>query len=205
MKKLRAVLFLVLYATTLSACRGQEHYQANADRLAVLLNWHAGSVVAEIGAGEGQMTLVAAKDVGPTGRVYTTELDEKKLAHLKELAATNPDLTALQASQYTTNLPAECCDSIFLRRVYHHFTQPEKLDASLLQALKPGGMLAVIDFPPRTGLPAVEGVPKNRGGHGIPQKILIDELTAAGFEVEGIPTDWPDDDYCVVFRKPAAK
>ncbi len=205
MKKLRAVLFLVLYATTLSACRGQEHYQADADRLAVLLNWHAGSVVAEIGAGEGQMTLVAAKDVGPTGHVYTTELDEKKLAHLKELAATNPNLTALLGSQDSTNLPAECCDSIFLRRVYHHFTQPEKLDSSLFQALKPGGKLAVIDFPPRAGLPAVEGVPKNRGGHGIPQKILIDELTAAGFEVVTIPTDWPDDDYCVVFRKPAAK
>ena len=205
MKKLRAVLFLVLYATTLSACRGQENYQADADRLAVLLNWHAGSVVAEIGAGEGQMTLVAAKDVGPTGHVYTTELDEKKLAHLKELAATYPNLTALQGSQDSTNLPADCCDSIFLRRVYHHFTQPEKLDASLLQALKPGGMLAVIDFAPRSSLPAVEGVPKNRGGHGIPQKILIDELTAAGFEIMTIPTGWPDDDYCVVFRKPAAK
>ncbi len=205
MKKSRIVLFLILYAAALSACRAQENYQADADRLATLLSWHAGGVVAEIGAGEGQMTLVAAKDVGPTGHVYTTELDEKKLAHLKELAASNPNLTALQGAQDTTNLPADCCDSIFMRRVYHHFTQPEKLDASLFQALRPGGMLAVIDFPPRSGLPAVEGIPKNRGGHGIPQKILIDELTAAGFEMVTIPTDWPDDDYCVVFRKPAPR
>ncbi len=205
MKKLRTVLFLLLYVTTLAACRGQEDYQSDAGRLATLLNWHPGSVVGEIGAGEGQMTLIAAKDVGPTGHVYTTELDEKKLAHLKELAAANPNLTALQGSQDTTNLPADCCDSIFMRRVYHHFTQPEKLDASLFQALKPGGLLAVIDFPPRSGLPSVEGVPKNRGGHGVPKKILIDELTAAGFEVVTIPTDWPGDDYCVVFRKPPAQ
>ncbi len=205
MKKLRTVLFLVLYATSLAACRGQENYQADADRLAKLLDWHAGSVVGEVGAGEGQMTLIAAKDVGPTGHVYTTELDEKKLAHLKELAAEDSHLTALQGSQDATNLSADCCDSIFMRRVYHHFTQPEKLDASLFQALKPGGLLAVIDFPPRSGLPAVEDVPKNRGGHGIPQKILIDELTAAGFEVVTIPTDWPDDDYCVIFRKPTSK
>ncbi len=205
MKKLRTLLFLVLYATTLSACRGQENYQADAARLAVLLNWHAGSVVAEIGAGGGQMTLVTAKNVGPTGHVYTTELDEKKLAHLKDLAAKDSNLTALQGAQDTTNLPADCCDSIFMRRVYHHFTQPEKLDASLFQALKPGGLLAVIDFPPHTGSSPPEGVPKNRGGHGIPQKILIDEVTAAGFEVMTIPTDWPGDDYCVVFRKPAAR
>jgi len=51
-----------------------------------------------------------------------------------------------------------------------------------------------------------EGVPKNRGGHGIPQKILVSELTAAGFEVESIRNEWPSRDashliYCVVFRK----
>jgi hypothetical protein len=49
----------------------------------------------------------------------------------------------------------------------------------------------------------VKGVPANRGGHGIPQKILIQELTAADFTVEKIVDDWPSDGYCVLFRKPA--
>ena len=44
--------------------------------------------------------------------------------------------------------------------------------------------------------------PENRGGHGVPQIILIAELTAAGFQVVKIQNDWPADDYCVVFRKP---
>jgi hypothetical protein len=61
--------------------------------------------------------------------------------------------------------------------------------------------LAIIDFPPRSGLEPVEGIPANRGGHGIPQKVLIDELSAAGFQPVKIVNDWPADDYCVVFTK----
>ena len=40
-----------------------------------------------------------------------------------------------------------------------------------------------------------------RGGHGIPQKIVIEELTAAGLQVEKIANDWPSNDYCVLFTK----
>jgi ubiquinone/menaquinone biosynthesis C-methylase UbiE len=198
-------LAALLFSTfALSVCRGQENYQAEAARLAKLLDWHAGSVVAEIGSGRGQMTVVAAARVGPTGHVFTTEIDSQKLSYLEELAGKEQfhDITVLKGSQDGTNLPPACCDSIFLRRVYHHFTEPAKIDASILNSLKPGGRLAVIDFPPRRWLPAVKGVPANRGGHGIPKQILINELTAAGFQVVSVPEDWPGDDYCVVFRKP---
>ncbi|MEJ2009784.1 MAG: hypothetical protein P8Z30_16790, partial [Acidobacteriota bacterium] len=84
----------------------------------------------------------------------------------------------------------------------HHFTEPQKMDASLFQSLKPGGLLAVIDFPPRSWLPPVPGVPANRGGHGMPKKILIQELTHAGFRLVSEPADWPGNNYCVIFRKP---
>jgi len=70
-----------------------------------------------------------------------------------------------------------------------------------LRSLKPGGKLAIIDFPPREGLEPVEGVPANRGGHGIPQKVAIDELVAAGFQVEKTVNDWPGQSYCIIFVK----
>ena len=126
------------------------------------------------------------------------------IRHLEELAAKGKNITAVKAAPDATNLPPECCDSIVVRRVYHHFPNPALMDASLLHSLKPGGLLAVIDFAPREGLPEVkEDVPKDRGGHGIAQKIVTDELTAAGFEVVSHPDDWPNDDYCVIFRKPS--
>ena len=201
------VLTLLFGALALAACHGHAQDQKEADKLATLLNWRPGSIVAEIGAGDGGLTLAAAERVGPTGRVYTTELDRKKLAKLESLAAAQKahNIIAVKAGQAETNLPPQCCDSIFMRRVYHHFTQPAKEDASLFQSLKPGGLLAVIDFPPREGHGALKppkGVPKNRGGHGMPKQLLIDELSAAGFQPLTTPTDWPSEDYCVVFRKP---
>ncbi len=196
------IVALALSAFALAPCHGQGAHQQEADRLAVLLNWQPGSTVAEIGAGDGQMTLAAAKSLGAAGRVFTTELDPKKLAHLKELAAKENNITPVMAAEAETNLPPECCDSIFMRLVYHHLTKPAEIDASVFRSLKPGGLLAVIDEEPGPGSSRVEGVPENRGGHGMPQKILTDELTAAGFELVTVHNDWPNNNYCVVFRKP---
>jgi SAM-dependent methyltransferase len=173
--------------------------------LASLLKWDSGQVVAEIGAKKGQLTLAAAERVGQSGRVYATELDLQALAHLEELAALQKNIIAIKAAEADTMLPPTCCDSIFMRLVYHHLTKPTEIDASLFHSLKPFGRLAIIDEEPSKGSKVPEGVPQNRGGHGIPQKILIGELAAAGFDVETVLDDWPHDQYhqicCVVFRK----
>ena len=203
MRKRHFAITLIATILTFAACRGQETYQAEAERLAPLLKWQPGGVVADVGAGDGEMTLAAAERVGPTGRVFTTEIDDQKLAHLEEIAAQHKNITAVKAAANATNLPPACCDSIVMRRVYHHITDPAEFGASLLESLKPGGLLAVIDFPPRHALPEVkEHVPQNRGGHGAAKQLVIDELTAAGFEMLSASDDWPDDDYCVIFRKP---
>ena len=197
-----ALALAVLLGGTAGYYLAQDSYQKDADRLAEVLNWQPGSVVGDIGAGEGELTLEAAKHVGETGRVYSTEIDPKKLSRLQELAGERKNITALKAGDTETNLPHECCDSIFMRLVYHHLTKPTQVDASLFQSLKSGGLLAVIDMEPRAGSSRVEGVPENRGGHGVPQKIMIEELTSAGFQVQKAYDDWAADNYCVVFRKP---
>jgi len=37
----------------------------------------------------------------------------------------------------------------------------------------------------------------------MPQKLLVEELTAVGFQVVKTLDDWPNHSYCVVFRKPS--
>lgn len=207
MKRRYFIFTLILSAIGCFASHRQSEFEAEADKLAVLLDWKPGSTVADIGAGKGQMTLAAAERVQATGRVYATELDPEQLANLEGLAsARRPhNITVVKGAVAETGLPAGCCDSILVRDVYHHFTDPAAMDASLFKSLRRGGQLAVIDFTPHwflTTFYPVKGVPKNRGGHGVPRKTLIDELTSAGFQVVAGPMDWPDGKYCVVFRKP---
>lgn len=184
---------------------GADVYKAETNRLANLMNWKAGDVVAEIGAGQGQMSFSAAVLVGAAGHVYATELDDKKIDHLKEEVQTQSiqNVTIVKGDPTATNLPDACCEAIFMRRVYHHFLNPARTDATLFRDLKPGGLLAVIDFPPRPGLPPVEGAPKGHGGHGVPRDVLVEELKTAGFQIVKQMDDWPEQDYCVIARKPA--
>ena len=184
-------------------------HSANADaageikRLSALMEWKSGTTVADVGAGDGQYAFAAAQLIGGSGKVFATEIDQAKLATLRSEVAKRrlTNVIILESKEAETNLPAECCDAIFLRRVYHHLTKPAEFDNALLRSLKPGGRLAIIDFPPRSGLEPVEGVPANRGGHGIPQKVLIDELTSAGLLLVKTVNDWPEGDYCVLFVK----
>ncbi len=172
-------------------------------RLAALMEWKPGTIVADIGAGDGRYSFAAAAHVGAGGRVFATEIDGQKIAELRaEVRKRNlQNVIVVESKEADTNLGVSCCDAIFLRRVYHHLTKPAEFDAGLVRSLKPGGRLAIIDFPPRSGLEPVEGVPSNRGGYGIPEKIVIEELTAAGLQVEKVVNDWADKSYCVLFVK----
>jgi ubiquinone/menaquinone biosynthesis C-methylase UbiE len=172
-------------------------------KLAALMEWKPGTVVADIGAVDGSYAFATVEHVGATGKVFATEIDTEKLKALRAEVKKRDlqNFTVVESGEAETNLPVSCCDAIFLRRVYHHLTKPREFDASLIRSLKPGGKLAIIDFPPHPEYGKVKGVPKDREDHGIQQKILIDELTKAGFQLEKIVDNWPTMDYCVLFVK----
>jgi SAM-dependent methyltransferase len=198
------VVAILLWSLGSAALTTNSDEQKEITRLARLTQWKPGTVVADIGAGDGSYSFAAAETVGPTGRVYATEIDTDKLQTLKaEAAKRQPqNVIVVEGAADDTNLPSNCCDTIFLRHVYHHITQPREFDKNLLRSLKPGAYLAIIDFPPNPNYPPVEGVPKNRGGHGIPQKVMVEELTSAGLQVDKTINDWSGSDYCVIFKRP---
>jgi SAM-dependent methyltransferase len=97
------------------------------------------------------------------------------------------------------------CDAIFLRDVYHHLADPRAFGASLSASLKPGGRLAIIDFEPETGSKVPDGVPENRGGHGIRPALILSELTQSGFRHATTISGWPRDTdrlFLVLLEKP---
>ena len=169
-------------------------------RLRQVLTLEPGRVVADVGAGKGELTFALAREVGPNGRVFSTEIEVGRLRALREalIAAKLDNVTVVEAYSSETGLPPNCCEAIVLRRVYHHMTDPSGINASLLRSLRPGGVLAVIDFPPPFFL--------SRGDLGVPAKIVIAEVTSRGFELLRLIDDWPGrgplESYCAVFRKP---
>ena len=169
-------------------------------RLKQVLALKEGMVVADVGAGKGELTLAVAREVGSKGRVFATEIDAARLRRLGERSAGFDNITVVPAQSRETGLPQGCCDAIVLRRVYHHLSDPSSINASLLRSLRPGGMLVIIDLPPPFSW--------LRGSLGVPAQAVIDEIKAGGFEPVQLISDWPGrgplESYCAVFRRPIA-
>jgi SAM-dependent methyltransferase len=169
--------------------------------------------VADVGAGRGEMTVALAAEVGPSGRVYATDIDPAALEGIRArvVAAALRNVTILQARARDTGLPTSCCDAVILRRVYHHLSDPVATNVDLLRALRPGGVLAIIDFPPMFSWLwpwPQKDTPGNRTGHGVAASLVVEEVTAGGFTLVKVIEDWPGrgplTSYCAIFRKPKA-
>ena len=198
-------LLALVLAAACAGCESWTGFGFRADggemaRLREVLALESGKVVADVGAGKGELTFALAKAVATTGHVYSTEIDPERLRRLREAVVTAKldNVTVVEAHASNTGLPANCCDAIVLRRVYHHLTDPPGLNAGLLRALRPGGVLAIIDFPPPFFL--------GRGQFGVPAENVTAEVKASGFELVRLSDDWPGrgplGTYCALFRKP---
>jgi predicted methyltransferase len=187
---------------------GGEHppRQAREIELAVTaLELAPGDAVAEIGAGDARFSFRFADIVGPQGRVYANELGASSVRRITQEVERRqlPMVVAVEGAADQTNLPDGCCDAMMMRHVYHMLTQPQPMAASFFRALKPGGLLLILEGDPQPGRRNAAGVPANRAGMGIDPQIVIEELSAAGFTFDRRVPDWAGSDYALVFRKPA--
>jgi SAM-dependent methyltransferase len=181
-------------------------------RLREVLQLRPGMSVADVGAGGGELTMALSAEVSPSGQVFSTDVDSEalELIRARSAAAARRNVTVLQAQPGTTGLPINCCDAIVVRRVYHHLSDPAAINGDLVRAVRPGGVLAVIDFPPALSWlwpwPPT-GVPPNRNGHGVAAGLVVAEVTSSGFELMKMIDDWPGrgplGSYCAVFLRPS--
>ena len=191
---LAATLLLVASGLLVLAARDRT---AEVERLVTLLELDRDSVVADIGAGSGWLTVEIAERIGAAGRVYSTELNPSRLEDIRQAVADAglSNMTVVAAGELATNLPVACCDAIFMRRVYHHVSNPTAINASLYDALRPSGALIVIEFERRGFIGTLTAMGIERGS-------LTEAVTSAGFKLVTID-DWPGwEHYVAMFRKP---
>ncbi len=188
-----AVLLLAALATAAWATL-QRRFERETQRIAEVLELSAGMTVADVGAGDGRYAMEMAERVGESGRVFATEVEDDKVDEISETASGRDNVTVVLGELDDTGLDDGCCDRILLRNVYHHFSEPrDVMVQSLYRSLKPGGIIAVIDF-------------TTRGSHGASIDAITEEMTRNGFELVRRVEDWPGGrrDYCLLFRRPAA-
>jgi ubiquinone/menaquinone biosynthesis C-methylase UbiE len=197
-------LALALLVSLVYQTPQQKRDADDAAKLVEVLNLRPGSIVADIGAGGGALEPAISKAIGADGRLYATDINADRLADIRKVIESGSlsNVTVLEGGAAETNLPAACCDAIFMRLVYHHFGDPRAMNASLLRSLKPGGRLAVLEFRPTSKVTAAPGKRAEGDSHGAMPATIIEELTAAGFvDVKEVP--WPSaPTFAVVAQRP---
>ncbi len=172
-------------------------FRRQCERLASVAELRPGMSVADVGAGEGEIAVFMAARLGPSGRLYATEVNAWRLRRAKERAAAAglTNVIPVRAGDTTTGLSAGCCDVIYLRRVYHHLEDPVAIGTGIYSALRPGGRLVVIEMQTPGWLP-------DRLQHGTAPEALRKGVESAGFVLERRIEWWSPIDYCLVFSKP---
>lgn len=179
-------MFVALLITVLipASAAGQAAAISNA-QLFEALGVRDGATVCEMGAGDGAVTLAAARVVGSQGRVFASELGDDRVNTLRAKTAGSglTQITVVSGDPIKTNFPDGACDAVFMRSVYHHFSNPAAMNASISAALKPGARLGIVDFTPPPGSEAACPADRGKDGmHGITAATLSRELADAGFE-----------------------
>jgi ubiquinone/menaquinone biosynthesis C-methylase UbiE len=105
-----------------------------------------GSNVLDCGAGSGSYSIPAAQLVGPTGKIYATDIHTSAINKIREKA----DMKGLSnvhtiLTNCKTELPDASMDVVLLFYVLHDFKNHDLIITELNRVLKPGGLLSIID------------------------------------------------------------
>jgi predicted methyltransferase len=188
-----------------------------------------GNKVVDLIMGGGYFTRILAPAVGPSGHVYAYQPAEfikfsAKYGDMqKKVVADYKNVTALSGSYFAMDLPAGI-DAIITVQNYHDLhlddtpaNTAEKVNEQLFSALKPGGVLLIVDHSAQAG----SGLTTPIKLHRIDPAIVKAEVTKAGFKFESEspilrnPKDdltkgagapgirGSTDQFVYVFRKPA--
>ncbi len=112
------------------------------------LRLQPGHVACDLGSGNGWHTLKMAARVGAEGKVFAVDIQQEMLADLETRARASgiANIATILGEEDDPKLPPASCDLILLVDVYHEFSHPEPMLAAMRRALKPEGVVALVEF-----------------------------------------------------------
>jgi ubiquinone/menaquinone biosynthesis C-methylase UbiE len=185
MQKLATLLIIALsLALPQEPSHGEtprEQWQRVADIFAHL-GITAGSQVADIGAGGGFFTTRLARAVGPTGRVYAVDVNPVSLRELKaSLGSEHGNVELIRGEETDPRLPPGRLDAALIVNAYHEFAEHRAMLREILNALRPGGRLILVEPAPTRAADTTRAAQAKR--HSIAIDFVEADLREAGFEI----------------------
>ncbi len=166
-------------------------------RLAIkLLAIPTGAVVGDVGAGSGYYSELLANQVGPTGRVYASDLQPGMLELIRQRMRKRGlrNVEVVQSAVDDPKLPVGALDLILMVDVYHEFSKPQEMLRAMRTALKPGGRLVLLEY--RKEDPSVP----IREEHKMSVAGVRAEVEPEGFRFDRVLPDLPWQ-HILIFRK----
>jgi predicted methyltransferase len=165
----------------------------------------AGSAVADVGCGSGYFTFKLAQRVGPQGEVYAEDIDGEAVAGIRRRAEAEAltQVRPIVGVADDPRLPAASLDAILVVNSYHEWREYSKMLQHLSAALKPGGLLAIIDGVAEPGKSRAEYYSRHR----MPEGSVREDAAREGFrfvrkEPGFLRPDQKKDFYFLIFEKP---
>ncbi len=128
--------------------RSEREREERTDLLLAALALRPGMVVADIGAGTGYLARRMVPAVAPDGRVIAVDVQPQMVRMLEQVAA-QPGMAKLLpwlGEEKDVRLQAGQLDLAIMVDVYHELAWPYEVLQSILRALKPGGLLAFVEY-----------------------------------------------------------
>lgn len=159
----------------------REHWQQISE-IFKAMDVHSGSVVADVGAGDGFLSVRLAPLVGETGRVYAEDISKDRLERLrKRLADAHLDnVVTVDGSGDDPHLPTGQLDAVVIVNAYHEMSKYAEMLRHIHESLKPGGRVVIAEPSPLAGEDTRE---LQVAKHHIAASFVAGELKHAGFEV----------------------
>ena len=105
-----------------------------------------GFQILDFGCGPGSYSIVAARLVGDSGKVYALDIHPSAIQRVENLASRKglANVETIQ-SDCATGLKDESMDAAFLYDILHHLSEPDAVLKELHRVVKPDGTLSVND------------------------------------------------------------